>query len=326
MRLELDRGRYGGLSARVGRNDRVAFVGGTQASGQNRPPVEWHSVNWVSQRHGFDAPPQRNASGERLGPFPFQLIGVKDSIKQVFVGPATRNDLRDTRLIDRVVKFPAGELPAAYVRDARFGGSEVYTPMRGLVDELVAMWRNSEPLVLVASIDDRAAEFTVHQHLKVYPWGTVTVAQDLTRLTPNYGGLVMIDGEILAYQGYATGTYRLAENGRGLLGTEARAHSRGARVHFLRHVPAAILAAAVSESSHQIIVNNLGNLPRHGGTLLLGHELLHYSWTVLNQMAEMPTWQDPDDQDGQSRATKGLFRGRFGTLPATAGVGEPVIW
>ena len=45
-RLELDWGRLGALSARVGRNDRVAMVGGKQASGDSRPPLEWHTVNW----------------------------------------------------------------------------------------------------------------------------------------------------------------------------------------------------------------------------------------------------------------------------------------
>ncbi|MHC4899591.1 MAG: hypothetical protein ACYTGW_21070, partial [Planctomycetota bacterium] len=326
-RLELDRGIYGGLSARAGRNDRVAFVGGTQASGSNRPPTEWHSVNWVCQRHGFDGNQGNNTTAaELLGPFPFQLIGLKDAVKQVFVGGAQRDDFRDTRLVDRVVKFPSGELPAAYVDHAKFGGSDEYAAMQGLVDELVALARRSEPLVLLADVDEEAAQFAVHQHLQVFPWGTITVAQDLTRLTPNYGGLVMIDDEILAFQSHAGGVFQVAENGRGLLGTEARAHGRGARVHFLRHLPAAILASGVSENSHQLVVNNLGNLPRVAGTVLMGRELLHYTWTVLNQMMEMPIWREPEDEDQQERVEKGLFRGRYGTIPQGAAAGEAAIW
>jgi len=330
-RLELDRGTYGGLSARVGRNDRVAFVGGTQANGSNRPPVEWHSVNWVWQRHDFEAQEDNNANAdaaplERLGPYPFQVIGLKDGVQQAFVGAAQRDDFRDIRQVDRVVKFPSGELPAAYVDHAKFGGSEEYAQMQGLIDELVAVIRRSEPLVLVEDIDKSAAQFTVHQHLQVFPWGTITVAQDLTQLTPNYGGLVMIDGEILAFKSHAGGAFQVAQNGRGLLGTEARAHGRGARVHFLRHVPAAILAAGVSENDHQLVVNNLGNLPGVGGTLLMGRELLHYTWTVGNQMMEMPVWHQPAEDDQGERADKGLFRGRYGTIPQGAAGGEAVIW
>jgi len=334
-RLELDRGSYGGLSARAGRNDRVAFVGGTQASGGNRPPTEWHSVNHMWQRHEFGAQQGANANpgananaaaGENLGPYPFQIIGLKAQVKQAFVGAAKRDDFRDTRQVDRVVKFPSGELPAAYVDHAKLGGSVEYRPMQGLVDELVAVWRRSEPLVLVADMDKTAKTFTVHQHMQVFPWGTITVAQDLTQLTPNYGGLVMIDDEILAYNSHAGGVFQVAENGRGLLDTEARAHGRGSRVHFLRHLPAAILAGGVSENSHQLVVNNLGNLPRVGGTLLMGQELLHYSWTVGNQMVEMPIWREPvDDQQGE-RVDKGLFRGRYGTVPQGAAGGEVVIW
>ena len=111
--------------------------------------------------------------------------------------------------------------------------------MQGLVDELMAVPRRSEPLLLMADMAQEAAEFSVHQHVQVFPWGTITVDQDLTRLTPDYGGLVMIDGEILAYQSHAGGRFQVAENGRGLLGTEAKAHGRGAPVHFLRHLPAA---------------------------------------------------------------------------------------
>jgi hypothetical protein len=97
-------------------------------------------------------------------------------------------------------------------------------------------------------------------------------------------------------------------------------------VHFLRHLPAAILASGVSENSHQLVVNNLGNLPRVAGTVLMGRELLHYTWTVLNQMMEMPIWREPEDEDQQERVEKGLFRGRYGTIPQGAAAGEAAIW
>ena len=86
-------------------------------------------------------------------------------------------------------------------------------------------------------------------------------------------------------------------------------------MHFLRHLPAAILAGGVTENSYALVVNNLGNLPRVGGTLLLGRELLHYTWTLGNQMLEMPIWREPAEDNQQERAEQGLFRGRYGTIP-----------
>ena len=95
-------------------------------------------------------------------------------------------------------------------------------------------------------------------------------------------------------------------------------------VYFLDHVPAAILAGGLSESSPELVVQDMGNLPRHGGTLLVaGTELLHYCWSTGRQLLEMPVWFDPENESTRGR---GLFRGRYGTNPVPAGAGEPVIW
>jgi len=108
-----------------------------------------------------------------------------------------------------------------------------------------------------------------------------------------------------------------------LLGTEARAHGDCARVQYLTHVPAAILAGQVSATTNQIVVQSLGGLPRFGGTVLRGRELLHYTWTVGDQMLGMPEWHNPDDP--QSGGI-GLFRGRYGTAPEPGSSGSTVIW
>ena len=49
--------------------------------------------------------------------------------------------------------------------------------------------------------------------------GLIYVNADLTTDFPATGGLVQIDDEILAYQNHANGTFQVARNGRGMLGT-----------------------------------------------------------------------------------------------------------
>jgi hypothetical protein len=85
----------------------------------------------------------------------------------------------------------------------------------------------------------------------------------------------------------------------------------------------AILAGSVADDTYQFATNGLGGLPRFGGTVLCGTELLHYTWTLGDQLLEMPSYVD---KTTESKTKRGLFRGRFGTNPYPAGSGEPLIW
>lgn len=329
-RLELDWGRMGAFNARTGRNDRVAFVGGTKASGDSRPPMEWHSINWVRQRQSADnirveqAPD--STEPQRWGLYPFQLIGLKAPVQEIFVGPENRDDLRDTRRTDRVVKFPSGELPAAYVESAQVGGvskqTNDYRAMRGDVDEIDVLGRGVPTLMLEEPLDEAGTQIKVRKHRRWFSWGTITTAADLTQAWPAEGGLMMIDQEIIAYRSRADGSFEVATEGRGLLGTEPKAHNDAAPVQFLPHIPAAILSGQVGASDHQIQVQALGSLPRYGGTLRLGNELVHYLWTVQDTGLEMPQWFDPEQDDPPG---VGLFRGRFGTQAQSWPSGAVVV-
>ena len=338
-RLEMDWGRMGALSARIGRNDRVALVGGTQASGTSRPPVDWHTVNWFAQRHGGDVFRNNGDSGglppaggpERLGPHPFQMVAFKSGVNDLFVGPAERQDFLDTRRVDRVVKFPSGEMPAAYVEAAWLGGVNPalgdFDPASGFIDDVSVVERFAETTLLNTGIDDSAMEIPVRMHTRLYSYGPLGVSTDLTRAYPEFGGLLLIDGEVIAYRSYDNGVFSVAAGGRGLLGTEPRAHADTARVQYLPHVPAAILQEPVSSLDHEFVVQGIGALPRFGGTVLLGQqnpEVIHYTWTNSGGTAlVMPEWFDPEDL--QNRGT-GLFRGRYGTVPQGATEGAPLIW
>ncbi len=326
-RMELDWGNLGALGARSGRLDRVALVGGVvDEQNSQRPSLEWQQINWVVQRQGFDT-----AGAERLGPAPFQLLAFKNQVTNIFVGPAERNDFVDTRQVDRLVKFPSGELPAASVTAAWFGSANPsltdYTDARGLVDEVDVASIPQEPLVLAVEMSAAAEEFTVAPNLRLFPYGPLQTNNDMTQLLPTAGGLVDIDGEIIAYQSHEDGRFQVADQGRGMLGTEVRAHGRGARLQFLSHVPAAILSAGASELDARLVVQELGALPPFGGTVLLGNEMLHYTWTVSGgdqgAMLEMPQWHDPERPDLSGR---GLFRGRYGTRAQAGGSGQALVW
>ena len=329
-RFELDWGNYGAFTGRAGRNDRIALVRGSDRVQGNTPAINWLTINWSCRRFGWDAK-DIAPGGERLGPWPFQLAGFKSGIgAQVFAGPSQRDDVGDPRLLDRAIKFPSGELPAAYCEQAWFGASQLRDrkPARGLVDEIDIVQhdfpRSQYPLaaVLDAAFDATAQEFKVRLDgaIKSTGWHG---QQGVGGQFPQNGGLLRIDGEILAYETQADGLFKIARNGRGLLDSDPKAHDEGALVYFLDQVPCGILAESVQATSPELLVTSLNELPRFGGTVLLGTELLHYTWTSGDQMLEMPKWTDPAQPD---TAGKGLLRGRYGTVPVGASGGEPVIW
>ncbi len=338
-RFELDWGNYGARSGRAGRNDRIALVAGSQASGTERPGVEWHTVNWAARRFAFDADPgnvndpyyfiepDEGVPREMLGLYPFQLVGLKAGVGgTLLIGPEERNFNTDSRQLDRMVKFPSGELPAAAAENGEFGT----TPLRdlrdcsGIVDDIGVVNRRARALLLDEELAQDGRTFLVRTDLVVTPYGYATFNGDLTRTVPQAGGLVSIDGEILAYESHSDGTFVIASEGRGLLGSEPRPHSEGALVYFLDHIPAAILTAPVNGSASELVVADAADLPAYGGTLLLArNELLHYAWVDAGAVLTMPSWDDPDAPQTRGR---GLLRGRYGTTPVGAGVGEPVIW
>lgn len=319
-RAELDWGNYGGLSGRVGRNDRVSLVEGTVSPGGR---VEWHTVNWAARRFGGDVPNLAPGT-ERLGPYPFQLVGLKQAVSGAFIGPGQRDDRRDARLLDRLVKFPSGDLPSAFPDRAVFGASALKDDRnaRAVFDELSVLSHRVPSLILDADLAANAQQITVRNDATVASFGVVLRAGVMNELVRT-GGMLCIDGELIAYDSFNGPTINIARNGRGRLGTQARAHDEGALVYFVDQIPVAILAGGVANDTYQFVTNGLGGLPRHGGTLLSGTELIHYGWTLGDQLLEMPSYVD---QTTESKTKRGLFRGRFGTNPYPAGAGEPLIW
>lgn len=325
-RLQLHWGNYGALTGRAGRQDRVALVAGSQGTGgSGRPSVEWHTVNWVYRRFGSDDLQEDRTPPELLGRWPFQLVAFKERVAGLIQGPVENTDVRDPRLYDRMVKFPSGELPTAYCAEIAYGATVGNSePVRGILDEVHVVQQAANDVLVDESFAADARSFRVRKDAYLLPSGLRSEGRDETAAFPPGGGLVQIDAEILGYLSRDDGVFTLANDARGLLGTEARGHDRGAVVRFLTHVPAAVLAAGISAQSDVLTVQALGALPAHGGALLNGNEVLHYTWVRHDGdrwFLEMPRYF----RDGEDGTSRGLFRGRFGTTPQAQSQGAMLI-
>ena len=326
-RLQLAWGNFGANYGRVGRHDRVAMVQGSVATGSARPAVEWHTATWACRRYEADNL-QRNQTPEELfGPWPFQLIGLQNEVRIPLLGPARDTVVNDSRQFDRIVKFPSGELPAAYCQAPLLGAGIGNTlPMRGIIDEVELTAQAVADLVLEEECTASAQSFRVNRSLLLNALGGTWQQGDVSAPYPQQGGLVQIDTEVVAYQAHADGVFTVASSGRGLLNTTARDHDRGARVRFLTHRPAAILGSGIGPRDAELPLRGRGALPS-SGTLLLGRELLHYAWMRARGdqvQVEMPRWYAPEGERVSSQS-RGLLRGRYGTAPQSAAAGEAVI-
>ncbi|MEY2981924.1 MAG: hypothetical protein RL562_2151 [Planctomycetota bacterium] len=344
-RFEFDWPGYGLGTPRAGRGDRVALIPGSARQDGEVPGVEWHTVNWSVRHYEWDQV-QADASGtqnrveprQRRGDWPFQLVAFQAPIRSgIFIGEGTSSrgeeNRLDTRFLDRMVKFPSGELPAGDPDEAWFG-APVHAdgaPSRGLLDEVTYVARRAQPRPLDQQLTENANSFFVRPNVILTPAGPLVNLRPRQadnwgdESFPRQGGLLAIDGEILAYDQYdpQSGEVRIAPEGRGLLNTVVRAHDEGAVVQFLEHIPAAILTNSLSNQDDTIAVQSLGGLPRGGGTVLLGTELLHYTWTRGDVELGMPRFFDPDQG---RRSSQGMFRGRYGTNPASASSGSVAIY
>ncbi|MCA8948455.1 MAG: hypothetical protein KDE27_03075, partial [Planctomycetes bacterium] len=330
QRVDLRWGNFGAYTGRPGRHDRVALIQGSVASGSQRPTVEWHTVHWAARRFDSDNLSKNATPPERLGPWPFQLVAFKDGVRTPFQGPpSNQQNYQDPRSYDRMVKFPSGELPAAYCQQVSVGaGIGNDSPIQGFIDEVEVTTHSLPPLVVDDAFDSSAKTFQVDISKSYDPTGLISFVADYSADWPQKGGgLVQVDGEILAFSDLTLGRFTIATNGRGLLGTEPRDHDRGAHVVLLTHRPAAILTSQVSARDNLLPVQALGGLPRGGGTLRLGTELLHYTWSRQLGDAgqlEMPRWYPPGEA-GTSSLARGLLRARYGTQASVASSGEAVI-
>ena len=325
---------------RPGRGDRVALMTG---AGSANKFVDWQTVNWsarVSPRYPSGVPlggSFASRAEDPVGPsiegqagMQFNLVALKDGAQFLFQG---REFVEDTRQLDRIVKFPSGELPMNLSSEASVGRSNVDgLPFDGLLDNLQGYLGQSANLGSSGTLDTLYGVITSPVGAGDTTWSVAFSRRSISvGGAGNQGGLLLVGGEVVGWtqRDRNNGTLEIATNGRGLLGTEARAHDVGTHVHWISCRPASFLASDMQASSESLLVASGTSLPRQEGTVLIGQELLHYCWSrsesngpTLLQMPVSETWS----ADGEtSLGSSGLFRGRYGTTPAPHGSGEMVI-
>jgi hypothetical protein len=242
----------------------------------------------------------------------------------------------ETRMIARLTLHPSGERPREVDR-AVIGGS-----LRGgqvpsaVVDEIVFGSTNfaentvqkealqGASLVMVEALPQGAQSFHVLPQTVRGARGLYTDAgHNFLSDLPKDAGLLRIGSEIVAYDALdpSGGGIALAVNGRGLLGTREETHEIGEPVGFLQHHTMSLLSGGANGGSSLLSLESSEEFP-FSGTVLVGQELIHYTRLLPNAL-EMP--RASSKPGAMDRKGDGIFRGRYGTAPASHGAGEPVI-
>ena len=167
-----------------------------------------------------------------------------------------------------------------------------------------------------------------------YPGATKTLGNSFMGTMPADAGVVMIGDELIGYDSYdpGGGTITVAQGGRGILGTQARAHGAYETAIFLHAIVASQLSGALSAGTSVIEVEDPNKFPPFG-TVLVEDELMHYTRNTGARL-EMPEFEDeswgtaPPAETGVYSAVRrgnGLFRGRYGTVANAHSVGHLVF-
>ncbi len=339
---------------RPGRQDAVFLVGSDPTHVGwplivHRAHVPAEHFQWLTWRQppGANSRP-RTMDARELAETESYLVGrtfvafQTRSPENVAAGSAVDNEeipTVDTRLLARLVCFPSGERPRA-VTKVRIGGSPAdpsgVVPA-AVVDELAfgdAQFGRAAPdldpesmcgasLVLSVDADETATELTVRPKAVRIALSDVGADREFLGDMPANGGLLRMGDEIVAYRSYDAqqGTIQLAQDGRGRLGTKPGAHETFDPVMYLEHRVSTVLTSGMGAGDSMLAVANVEGFPPDG-LVIVGDELMHYT-RIRGSALEMPRASSvPGFQDGRG---EGLFRGRFGTTPATHASGDAVI-
>ncbi len=316
---------------RPGRGDRVALL---KAGTSDPGAAEWNRVTWAVRLPSFRTNYRRGrggaggrgrgrrAQGPNLGP-PGNLVALDRGAGIPLIGGPFRGE---TRLLDRIVKFPSGELPMHLSDKASLGASlQKDLPLfRGLLDDVQSHVGLRRFPISDGSRDQILGTLTApvgpsDTSLSIRFGRGAPILADL-----GSGGLLLVGREVLGAVGEDRGGGRvqLSPSGRGLLGTTPASHDRGEPVYFLSCRPATFLTAQMKADTPGLLVQAPARLPRSTGTALIGQELVHWTWTRGN-LLEMPVRVAASSEGGN--AGQGLFRGRYGTTPAGHAQGDMVI-
>ncbi len=251
---------------------------------------------------------------------------------------STQQGTLDTRWWSRISMFPSGERPRE-MSGVRIGGD--YRSARGgsvpsaVIDEIVMSgsrfgetssygedtWGGQLVLAMPVSEGDSTLE-VFNQTLRT-PAGSYRFDQNFLDELPEKGGILRIGDELVFYDSTSpeNDLIMIPENGRGLLGTIPQPHVRGEAIAFVPSIRATVLTSGMSEDDFSISVASIDDMPSTG-TLLIEDELVHYDYVLGGSVVMARRSTVPGAMNGQGA---GLFRGRYGTVPAAHSAGTPVI-
>lgn len=309
----------------VGRADRVAVM---QPQAGDAAP-NWYTVEWGQ------APFPRSRVRDGVTYLAFTESPGLPYLATTFAQLDAEDAADDLRNYARLVKFPSGERPLNL--ESLTWGADVSNSTRfdGWVDEasLHTVAGNGQTtgglgraaFVLSEELSAGEESNLVLSPNHVMVDGYVSYAPSrgayLDQLPPY--GMLDIDGERIAYIEVSSqdGRLVLAPNGRGLHGTERRAHAVGARVYAADGRFSSILQGDLAMGENLIPVDDSTPFAR-GGLLLVDHELIHAPLRpIRGGLLAMPRHRP---EPGSSEPGFGALRGRFGTPLESHGAGTLV--
>ena len=319
----------------VGRLDRVAVLEG----GANPTPF-WYTVQWAT-------PARENpgyGSGVILEPratyIAFEDPGLFQEgpdMDTLMSHPSLYSDWRE---ITRISKFPNQERPANLANFVIGGDTSGAAPeFDGLVDEVslhtvggmgIPQAANARAAMILTAEFDSGFQGQIQVHpgqlsLDGRRWNSPgTQTGTYLGFLPQ-SGILDVDGERIAYNQINTGTgeITIAPGGRGLMGTEARAHGVGTRVWIVDGRAAIAINGGMGISSEILPVSSTAGFSV-SGMVLIDQELIHVPMRGQGFLG-MPRSRDRDQAQGQDDPSMGLLRGRFGTDPAAHADGAVAI-
>ena len=251
------------------------------------------------------------------------------------ISSQTPNAAADTRLVSRIVKFPSGERPREVQRAVIGGDLRSGDVPAAVIDEVIFqtpdfgvnstfLWgAQAGQLLLTRGVFTSSSAVEVHPSRVRTAGGKVDLGPTMLDALPEDAGLLRLGEEIVCYSDVDSGSGQLtlAENGRGLLGTEEEVHEVGSTAQLLEGFVVSTLGAAIGAGDSALPLGDVADFPSQG-TVMIGTELIHYT-RIRGGALEMPRASSvAGEQDGRG---DGIFRGRFGTRAVDHAFGEPVI-
>jgi hypothetical protein len=254
------------------------------------------------------------------------------------IGPANATD---PRFLGRIVKFPSGELPrtggdasigvpsggqtdfgpaALEADEIVFGGAVAFGSAGGTIPQAHAAGAS---LLLAREMGAADLSFTVQPSSLRAADRSIGFQGPVLGELPADGGLLRIGEELIAYQQIVAGggNIEVAINGRGVLGTLPQPHAVTEAVHWLEGWDVTTLVTDIGPDDAALNVSSTQDFGPNG-TVLVNDELVHYTRIDGGALVMPRSSGEPGAMDQQG---PGVFRGRYGSIPASHAAGSSVI-